>query len=92
MMKSVILAACAALALGCAAYADDDDDETIGPQATAEEKAKVAEVIGKIGCKAEEVEKESDRLFEVDDAECEIGKYDIKLDGDYSILSLTRDF
>lgn len=90
MLKSVLLAGCAALALGCAAYADDD--ETIGQQASAEEKAKVAEAIGKIGCEAQEIEKESDRLFEVDDAKCEIGKYDIKLDQDYSILSITRDF
>ena len=88
-MKTLLLAACAAFALSGAAWAEE---ETIGEQASAEEQAKVAEAIGKIGCKAEEVEKESDRLFEVDDAECEIGKYDIKLDGEYSILSLTRDF
>ncbi len=91
MMKSVLLAACAAFAITGAAWADDDG-ETIGPAATAEEQAKVAEAIAKIGCKAQEVEKESDRLFEVDDAECEIGQYDIKLDGEYSILSITRDF
>ncbi len=88
-MKSVIFAACAAVLLAGAAYADED---TIGERASAEEQAKVAEAIGKIGCKAEEVEKESDRLFEIDDAECEIGKYDIKLDAEYSILSITRDF
>lgn len=59
--------------------------------ASAGETAKVAEAIAKIGCKAEEVEKESAKLFEVDDAQCEIGQYDIKLDDTYSIISITRD-
>ena len=88
-MKSVLLAACAAFAIAGAAYAEE---ETIGAVASAEEQAKVAEAIAKIDCVAPEIEKESDRLFEVDDAECAIGKYDIKLDGEFSILSLTRDF
>ena len=45
-----------------------------------------------IGCKAVEVEKEADNLFEVDDAECTIGQYDIKLDGEFNIVSMTKDF
>ena len=31
-------------------------------------------------------------MFEIDDAACEIGQYDIKLDGDYNITSMTKDF
>lgn len=89
MMKTTLLAALAAFALAGGAVAQE---ETIGQQASAEEQAKVAEAIAKIGCVAEEVEKESERLFEIDDAQCEIGKYDIKLDNEYSILSITRDF
>lgn len=38
-----------------------------------------------------EVEKESDTLFELDDATCAIGQYDIKLNENYDIISMTRD-
>ena len=47
--------------------------------------------IAKIGCKAETIEKERDDLFEIDDAQCEIGQYDIKLNKDYKITSITMD-
>ena len=53
---------------------------------------KVNVTLEEIGCKAVEVEKEADNLFEVDDAECTIGQYDIKLDGEFNIVSMTKDF
>ena len=60
-------------------------------KASATETKRVQETIAKIGCKADEVEKERDDIFEVDDAQCEIGQYDIKLDSQYRITSITRD-
>lgn len=59
--------------------------------ASAAETAGVQATLAKIGCKAEAVEKESARLFEVDDAACAIGQYDIKLDATYRITSMTLD-
>jgi hypothetical protein len=59
--------------------------------ASPEEAAKVSAEIAKIGCKAEEIEKESANLYEIDDAQCEIGQYDIKLNGDFKITVLTSD-
>jgi hypothetical protein len=55
------------------------------------EAQKVKDAIAKIGCKAEEIEKEGENLFEIDDAQCEIGQYDIKLNKDYKIISITSD-
>jgi len=60
--------------------------------ASADEMTKVNVTLEKVGCKAIEVEKEADTLFEVDDAECTIGQYDIKLDGQFNIISMTKDF
>ena len=60
--------------------------------ASADEVGKVNETLAKINCKAAEVEKETAELFEVDDAECTIGQYDIKLDGSFNVISLTKDF
>lgn len=85
MLKPILF--CAALALGVSpAFADND-------MASADETAKITEVIAKIGCKPgpEGIEKERDDLFEIDDAQCEIGQYDIKLNAEYAITSLTLD-
>lgn len=68
-----------------------EESGTIETMASPEEVAKVAETLAKIGCEAAEVEKESDRLFELDDATCGIGQYDIKLNETYDIISMTRD-
>ena len=69
---------------------DDDDMEEL---ATAEEVAAVEDAIALFDCRVGEVavEKESDDLFEIDDAICEGGQYDIKLDGAFNVLNLTRD-
>ncbi len=83
--KIVLFAAGAAMTAAGAAWAES---ETL---ASPEEVAAVNAELAKIGCKAEEVEKENAGLFEIDDAECEIGQFDIKLNADYKILVLTSD-
>jgi len=67
------------------ALADDDT------AASDSEKKLVQNAIAKINCKADEIEKENADLFEIDDAVYDIGQYDIKLNGKYEIISLTRD-
>ncbi len=69
------------------------DDDAMEELATEEEVAGVEAAIAVFGCDvgAIPVEKESDDLFEIDDAVCEGGQYDIKLDGAYNVLNMTRD-
>jgi hypothetical protein len=65
--------------------------ETIETLASEDEAQGVQDAIERIKCRAQTVEKESDTLFEVDDAQCDIGQYDIKLDDKFNIISMTRD-
>lgn len=69
------------------------DEEAMEELATDEDVAEVATAIAAFDCRVGEVpvEKESDDLFEIDDALCEGGQYDIKLDGAFNVLNLTRD-
>ena len=87
MLKPLVCAVALTFAV-TPAMADDDKN-----MATADETAKVTDVIAKIGCKPgpEGVEKERDDLYEIDDAQCEIGQYDIKLNAEFTITSLTLD-
>jgi hypothetical protein len=63
--------------------------------ATDEQRTLIGAAIGVIGCELREdtiVEWEEDAgIFEVDDTICAFGQYDIKLDADYNIRSLTFD-
>jgi hypothetical protein len=45
------------------------------------------------GCSGGEMEQETEGtgIYEVDDAECSDGQYDIKLDKDFRVISITRD-
>ena len=45
------------------------------------------------GCTGGKMEKETEGsgYFEVDDAKCRDGQYDIKLDKDFKVTSMTRD-
>ncbi|MBO0903479.1 hypothetical protein [Jiella sonneratiae] len=80
------------MALTCfAGAATAEEAETVEQMASPEEVAKVGETLALIGCTAPAVEKESERLFEVDDATCAIGQYDIKLNGDYKIIVMSID-
>ena len=53
-----------------------------------EELASINGAIGGLGCKAGEAEKEEGG-FEVEAAECEIGSYEIELDSEFKVLSLS---
>jgi hypothetical protein len=79
------LAAGLVLAFSLPVHADD--------KASKEEAEKVMAALKQIGCetRADEVEKEKSGGFEIDDAECKIGQYDIKMTKDFKIQSMTLD-
>lgn len=85
-MKRIALAVAAAVMASTAAFADDKPSEA--------EAAKIKETLAAWGCEGGEYEKESEGtgVFEIDDAKCKDGKqYDIKLDSNYALTSMTRD-
>lgn len=85
-MKTAILAA-AALVFGASAALADD-------KPSAAEAEKIAAAVKAWGCTGGEMEKETESsgLYEVDDAKCSDGKkYDLKLDKDFKIISITAD-
>jgi hypothetical protein len=45
------------------------------------------------GCSGGKMEQETEAtgIFEVNDAKCHAGQYDIKLDKDFKVISITRD-
>jgi hypothetical protein len=45
------------------------------------------------GCSGGKMEQETEAtgVYEVDDAKCNGGQYDIKLDKDFKVISITRD-
>lgn len=91
MLKRPITALAVAASLaGSAALAD----HLIQEPATAEETEAVAAALAGIGCELREgepVEKEIGNLFEIDDAACGDGQYDVKLNATYDVISLTYD-
>ena len=54
---------------------------------------KIQAVLQDWGCSGGKIEKEAEAtgVFEVDDAKCHDGQYDIKLDKDFKMISITRD-
>jgi hypothetical protein len=60
---------------------------------SAEEAAKIKAAIEVLGCTGGKMEKETEGsgYFEVDDAKCRDGQYDIKLDKDFKVIVMTRD-
>jgi hypothetical protein len=60
---------------------------------SAEEAAKIKTAIETLGCSGGKMEKETEGsgYFEVDDAKCKDGQYDIKLDKDFKLIAMTRD-
>ncbi|ODA68068.1 hypothetical protein A7A08_01238 [Methyloligella halotolerans] len=82
---SAILAIAGTLSFSHAALADEDippSDEAV---------KKIEETLAKIGCKGGDYDAEKSGIYEIDDAECDIGPYDIKLDEDFNILVMSRD-
>ena len=86
MKKLALLTAAAMFAMSSAALADE--------KPTDEEAAKIKETLAAWGCEGGEIEKEDEGtgVFEIDDAKCKDGQqYDIKLDSNYKLRSMTRD-
>lgn len=77
----------AAAACGHASFAFADAQGAMN--ASADELASVGVAIGALGCEAVAAEKE-DSGFEVAQADCKIGTYEIELDGDFTVLSMSR--
>jgi hypothetical protein len=84
-MWLTMIASCALFISSVFAFADT-------PVSPAEaEKIKAA--LEAVGCTGGKMEKETEGsgYFEVDDAKCRDGQYDIKLDKDFKVIVMTRD-
>jgi hypothetical protein len=57
------------------------------------EAEKIKAALDAAGCTGGKMEKETEGsgLYEVDDAKCRDGQYDVKLDKDFKVLVMTRD-
>ena len=57
------------------------------------EAQKIRAALEAWGCSGGKMEKETEAngLYEVDDAKCKDGQYDIKLDKDFKVIVITRD-
>jgi hypothetical protein len=85
MKKSIIAVAVLALSSGLA-FADSDP--------SAEEAGKIAATAKAWGCTGGKGEKETEGsgVFELNDTKCADGaNYDIKLDKDFKVISITAD-
>jgi hypothetical protein len=84
-MKPFAMALAAALAGSTFALADTP--------VTPAEGEKIKAALEALGCTGGKMEKETEGsgYFEVDDAKCKDGQYDIKLDKDFKMLAMTRD-
>jgi hypothetical protein len=60
---------------------------------TPAEAEKIKAALETWGCSGGKMEKETEAtgVYEVDDAKCKDGQYDIKLDKDFKVIVLTRD-
>lgn len=84
-MMRWMLAAALALPLAGAGFAQDAG-------VSAEETEKVNAAIAELNCGPhDEIEKETANLYELDDVACKAAQYDIKLDGEFNVISLTWD-
>lgn len=85
-MKKLAIAAAAAFALTVPALADSKPSD--------DEAKKITEALTAAGYSGGEMEKETEGsgVYEIDDAKDKSGmQFDIKLDKDFKILSVTRD-
>ena len=84
-MKPTLVALAALSLAGAVALAD-----TPVSQAEAE---KIKATLALWGCSGGKMEKETEAtgVYEVDDAKCKDGQYDVKLDRDFKVISITRD-
>jgi hypothetical protein len=60
---------------------------------TSAEAEKIKAALEAVGCTGGKTEKETEGsgYFEVDDAKCRDGQYDIKLDKDFKVIVMTRN-
>ena len=87
MLRAMGLALVLALAAS-GAYAEDDDDDDKVPAAELE---KVQATLTALGCDGyEEIKKEEQGIYEIDDAKCKMGTVDIKLDKDFTVILISR--
>jgi hypothetical protein len=84
-MKTFALAAALATCIALPAFADE--------KPTANEAAKIKEVVAAWGCSGGTFEKEAEGtgVFEAEDVKCKDGQYDFRLDKDYKVFAITRD-
>lgn len=85
-MKKLALAVAAVLAFTAPAFADS--------KPSADEAKKITEALAAAGYSGGELEKESEAtgVYEADDVKDKSGaQFDVKLDKDFRILSVTRD-
>lgn len=85
-MKKIAIIAASAFALAMPAFADSKPSD--------EEVKKITEALSAAGYSGGEFEKETEAtgVYEIDDAKDKSGaQFDIKLDKDFKILSVTRD-
>jgi hypothetical protein len=84
-MRKLMIAAFAAALCGAPAFADEKPSD--------EEAGKIKAALTDWGCEGGTYEKESEAtgVFEVDDSKCKGAQYDIKLDGAFKVISITRD-
>ncbi len=85
MKKTLIVFLTLAFMAPAAAFADEKVSD--------EEGKAIQAAIGAWGCKGGEMEKETEGsgVFEVDDADCPGGQYDIKLSADKKVIDISRD-
>jgi hypothetical protein len=79
------LVAFVAMAMSAAASADTPVSEA--------EAQKIRAALESWGCSGGKMEKETEAtsVYEVDDAKCRDGQYDIKLDKDFKVIVISRD-
>lgn len=80
----MLLAATAVIALATPAFADND-------MPTKAQRASVMKAIRAAGCTNPTKVERDDGGFEVDNARCKDGVYDLKLSADYKIISRERE-
>ena len=85
VMRKLLLLPFALLFASTGALADKPNPPS------ADEVTKIKAALAEIGCEGGDYDKEASGIFEVDDATCKIGPYDIKLDKDFHILVMSRD-
>jgi hypothetical protein len=87
MMKVILMALVAAGIIGSTTVVAETP-------VTPAEEAKIKAALEAFGCTGGKIEKEDEEstlLYEVDEAKCKSGEYDIKLDKNFNVIIIVRD-